>query len=237
MNGTIIQPKNTDDYYLQSLIMAIKEIPDQFIKSGICEYMPPSDICEESLENEIKYKKIHLVERVFAYELYRRWQNALWGNEDDLLVSGEIQKKLINDIYNNAYSFEKNTKNRTIFYPDLVLHHKDFEESKCNMIACEIKRACNSYHMDKDFNSLVEYTNPSTKRESPFSDFHPYHMGVFVLYGMKNSSNSNDIPSFEKIKPYAKKVPERFWNNIHCIIYNGEDLEHKTVEDLCNSKV
>ena len=85
-----IQQKHTDDYYLQSLIDAIKKVKNQFIKCGTCEYTQSTDT---------KYnEKIRLVERVFAYELYRRWQNALWGNEDELLVSGEIQKILIDDL-------------------------------------------------------------------------------------------------------------------------------------------
>lgn len=216
-----IQQKLTDDYYLQSLINAIKKVNNQFIKCGTCEYTQSTDT---------KYnEKIRLVERVFAYELYRRWQNALWGNEDELLVSGEIQKALIDDLCSGK-------KEKSLYYPDLVLHHSDFEDSRCNMIACEIKRACNYRNIQKDFDSIVEYTQENTRRVHTSHVFQPYHLGVFILYGMKDSSNEDDIPSFEKIKKFAKNVPEDLKSRIHCIIYDGEELSHKTVLELLNSQ-
>lgn len=144
-------------------------------------------------------KRCTHLERIFTYELYRKWADLLDDpklNPNRLILHGEIVK-----------GFENQTRR----YPDFVLHGSQGDVTN-QEIVCEIKRKVN-FNKKKfvcDLNKIVEFFNS----KKTFS--HPFKCGVFILVGGDMSV----------LKLYAKNLPEeiaRYSDKIFLISHRGKE--------------
>lgn len=172
------------------------------------------------------------VERVFAYELYRQWANLLEKNDEELVLNGEVYKRL------NWEPISCNTEAQGV-YPDLVLHSSQGTGDNQKMI-CEIKRKANE---DKnaifaDFLKLSCYL-----RDGAFvNDYASFDYGVFILAGKDvklENIKINDMAKAEKggqqynLGKYIEEFHDTL-KRIVCIIYdgNGESLDYDTLDNI-----
>lgn len=179
-----IDKDKVDEYILLKhlciLLDAIKLIP----RSYYIEQIPFND---NDLPNEfVKQKYLVHVERAFAYELYHRWSCLLWGNNDELMLNGEIGKNL-KWFYGNGY--DDNGKQK---YPDIILHKGQTINDQ--MIVCEIKRIDNvSNGIVDDLNKLLRFTskegNAQSKNTGDDDLFYPYHCGIYLIANVEINNN------------------------------------------------
>lgn len=84
----------------------------------------------------VEIKIGELLERTFAYELYRQWLNLLEDEGSELTVNAEVAKEM--SLMPTVDAFHQ-IMNGTTKYPDLILH-KSHNNLKYNTFVCEIKR-------------------------------------------------------------------------------------------------
>jgi len=179
--------------HLCILLDAIKSIPRNY-------YMEQIPIIANNLPKEFVKQKEYLfhVERAFAYELYHRWSCLLWGNNDGLMLNGEIGKNL-KWFYGKGY--DDNGKQK---YPDIVLHKGQIINDQ--MIVCEIKRMDNvSNGIVDDLNKLLRFTSKGKKTQSENTEeddsFYPYHCGIYLITNVEinnKDEENNEENNWEK---------------------------------------
>lgn len=203
---------------IESLFDSITSIDSSFlhyIKNG---YGPKQD------------RIVEHVERVFAYELYKRWSENPYVKANGLKVNAEISKQ---------FYFDPENKKVKITYPDMVLHGG--QETSDNLIICEIKRYENiKVHrkaQTKDLNSLGYFLNPELKIKNNIVEWKAYKYGVYLLIGEKCDLPNQDC-SIQTLKNhiYLPKfdVPKDRRENIICLAYNGDckNLFYATLDEL-----
>lgn len=229
-------PFGNDNKYFLWLFEAIRNVGKHYV-----EY--------KHVSSENQYDYIPHLERVFAYELYRQWGNIIDSTGEDLVLNGEIDKTLSNDmaIYiheNNEISIDsnKNSKNITL-YPDLVLHHSQADGTEQIQI-CEIKRNkdLNGSKILGDLYKLTCYMD-NDRFKSKYKN--PFKYGIFILVGgrfkditQKIDSKTaisvkvgNDKPKSYTLEQFSADLESRL-QHIICVSYDGEIIEYQKLSDL-----
>lgn len=160
--------------------------------------------------SEVKYMN----ERTFAYELYRQWQDAIEENDEGLIVNAEIAKRYEDEKYldmlSEIFGYTKDGKPHSCFYPDLVLHHSQYDSKKQEVI-CEIKTMDgiddkDNNKLNQDFKKLAAYMTNEVLL------YHPFKLGVFILIGGSLSDIENRYIPCDLVKNKE--------NEIYCLSYN-----------------
>lgn len=160
--------------------------------------------------NEFQYG----TERTFAYEIYRQWENLIRYKDEDMVVNAEVPKRYSKENYlkelSKIFGYTNKNKVRSCFYPDLVYHHSQWDDSRQELI-CEIKtlnglNEKNSPKLMTDLKKLSAYMRKNTLLE------HPFTYGAFILLG----GNMRDI----KNRYRKTKVVDEKSRRIYCITYN-----------------
>jgi len=185
IDNNYIEDEHSIEKHLCMLFDAINLIPKIYYSEVI-----PTDT--NSLPEDFfkdKEQMVH-VERAFAYELYHRWSCLLCGNNDGLMLNGEIGKYL-NWFYGNGY--DDNGKQK---YPDIVLHKGQTENGQ--MIVCEIKKMdhVNDGIVD-DLYKLFRFTCMPDKNDKP-RYFNPYHWGIYLIINVEITKNNVEKPDNKK---------------------------------------
>ena len=107
-------------------------------------------------------------------------------------------------------SLTKKDKPHYSFFPDIVLHHSQFDSDK-QEIVCEIKTKKGiddgkSIRLNQDLRKLAAYMTNDVLL------YHPFKIGVFILVG----GTLSDI----KKKYVSYKLVEDKADDIYCISYN-----------------
>lgn len=171
--------------------------------------------------DELKKKPQELLERTFAYELYRQWQNKIEKYKTDLIVNAEIGKKISNSIDD----LKKIMKLRLSYKePDMVLHESHTDLAN-NIIVCEIKRN-KGLSTQKIYNDILKICTFVGKN---IWNGKGYHLGCFIVVDIDFQSFSTKLKSmkFRLNKHYQK---------IYCIVYNGKNLEYDTLYNIIKNK-
>ena len=204
---------------------------------AVCRVSPKlvSNFKHTTNVSELKYMN----ERTFAYELYRQWQDAIDENEEGLIVNAEVAKRVEDEIFSSKLSeifgLTKDGKPHRCFYPDLVLHHSQYDSEKQEII-CEIKTMDgiddkDNNRLNQDFKKLAAYMTENTLL------YHPFKVGVFILVG----GNIAEI-----VKRYkSDNLVDKKKNEIYCITYNVKKIEEnidvpdvvcKSLNDILNDE-
>lgn len=226
----------TDLWHLALLKRAIEEVDERYIRSGDLAHHDKPEVVET---------EITLAERVFAYELYRQWANLLEPYKTGLVLNGETRKDFIRDFqikFKSKRNNSNNNSNFAHFYPDIVLHDENVEESKCNMIVCEIKRYENIGGTIDDLNKLSLFLSKDLKPKMDEVHWDSYHYAVLLLVGPKKDNNEASIELFEKLKNKieAKRseldIDSTKQQRIICMTYNGtkESLKYASLKEIMN---
>lgn len=194
---------NTIEINKQIFFRALNKVDKSYVNSSIPKLGKPAE---------------ELVERVFAYELYRQWANLLEEERSEFILNGEIRKI--------ESRILRNPKNRTK-YPDLVLHKGQWE-SEGNEIVCEIKRQSSINKIDNivnDIEKLKFFINPRMKKVSYTS---PYSLGILLVYGSED--NSSIFETIEKHKVKFKGLTPEEKGKILIVFLKYKDIEGPTID-------
>ena len=168
-----------------------------------------------------------LLERTFAYELYRNWQNQLeMYHINTVRVDAEIGKK----ITNRAINYEKLKEIEGDYKePDLVLHAGQGVTDN-HTIICEIKRnvQLDNNKISNDIIKICHFIDPRIWNGKP------YKFGSFVVVNKDfDELNTQIVKSKEFIN---KKIREKELtpdlSHILCIAYNGDTVKWDTLNNL-----
>lgn len=168
-----------------------------------------------------------LLERTFAYELYRKWQNLLEMYQvNTVRVDAEIGKK----ITDNSIDYKKLKEIKGDYKePDLVLHAGQGVIDN-HTIICEIKRngQLDNQKIINDIIKICQFNDPKIWNGKP------YRYGCFIVVGKElNDLKNQIINSKELIK---KEIEEKELNpnlsHILCVAYNGSSVEWETLNIL-----
>ena len=163
-------------------------------------------------------KTLYHTERVFAYELYRQWNNRIQFTNPDFIINGEVEKspKLYNAVYRKMHTF-----------PDLVMHHSQ-GDGLYQGVVCEIKtNKVGVYSFIEDIDKLNLFVCGRTK------DYR-FDYGVFILAGA-NITHILDI--MDEIDNHEFKACIRSRNKrIICAAYDGNQLQTVRFDWLISKK-
>ena len=164
------------------------------------------------------------LERVFAYELYRQWQNLLERQQFDLCLNAEPHK------YRKILEIDCD-KEHAYVMPDLVLHHSQ-EDIQKQLAVCEIKRwVANMQKEDirkfaNDMNRLVDWTTPNKDCQSARN---PFDFGIFIIVG----NIFEGIDQF--ITELLCKIDVKDNANVFIVLYDGNQICIQSIYKLKKS--
>ena len=184
------------------------------------------------LENDSKEdpKEVFLLERTFAYELYRQWENLLEVLRISLRVDAEIGKK----ITDNTIEFERLKQIEGDHKePDLVLHSSQGTTDN-HILICEIKRnqQLDDKKVKNDLIKICHYIDPKIWGGKP------YTYGCFIVINK----------DFDELRELIKNTKEQLeeeikekelkpdYSCILCIAYNGESVKWELLSKIFNDK-
>lgn len=194
-------------------------------------------------------EKIAHLERVFAYELYRKWVNRM----TELKVNSETTKVVHTRIsYEQPKEGGKEETVKVSMFPDLVLHSSQ-GDANAQKIVGEIKRARSSHQA-----IFADLLKLSCLLDEHYFGY-PFEYGVFIYVCMpkeiqpirmkedteiwmaeKPVSSKDKGVAFDYIKEMAPITfgeyinNEKFSSNFHkiiCIAYDGTTLEYCTLAE------
>ncbi len=222
-------PFGDDNLYFRILFDAICKVEKHYIEYKLK--------CDNVSDDEMK--KNH-VERVFAYELYRQWENRIASEGIALTLNAEITKLIESEPINvEEYGLDNNERKHPHFlttYPDLVLHHSQSKKDNQEII-CEIKRG-----LEIPGSMILGDLYKISRYMSKLG----FRYGVFILTNGMLSDIKMKITTpttiLRKNKKDIKhegimKVINNKSSNIVCITYDGTTLKYKTLEKLLNEEI
>jgi hypothetical protein len=153
-------------------------------------------------------------ERVFAYELYRRWAQRVEDQfSGEYLINGEPEKSV---------SAFRSTNHQ---YPDLVLHHSQ-SDTDFQGVVCEVKRK--EGFTNTSFRTDIEKLGHFVGNRNCLYRF---RFGVFVLVGADMSDISKAIKRIDKeILKFNRS--NKTLEKIICLCYDGEVLKSAQLSEL-----
>ena len=170
-----------------------------------------------------------LLERTFAYELYRQWMNILEIERSELTVNAEVAKEMslmpTEDVFCEFF-------NGTLKYPDLILH-KSHDTIKPNTFVCEIKR-----HEGLTFEEVVQDISKLCAFLShQIWGNNPYRYGFFIvirdiLESIKNILNSVRTSNDYKFYLKLKENNQELFKKIICISYDDNNITYDTLYNI-----
>lgn len=168
-------------------------------------------------------KSIDHVERVFAYELYRRWADLLEKRNSGLKLNAEIPKNL-------ASTYSKNVSE--LNYPDMVLH-KGQGHMDGNHIVCEIKRAIRNDSLiiddiDKWKFYLDGYKKDGDEEWKAFS--------YFIILLVAIEGNQDKISKDRLKELFDKTEIKKRAKQMLVVTYYEEEIAAYRVDQILNSK-
>ena len=209
-------------HYLYTLLKAIEFVDYEKYVSNAGNHAISDDI---SLEKKIG----ELLERTFAYELYRQWLNLLENEDSELTVNAEVAKEMTLMPTEDAFQI---IMNGTTNYPDLILH-KSHNNIKRNTFVCEIKRKEGMRYEDvvHDISKLCVFLSHQIWNDNP------YKYGFFIVIRDKLDSIKRILESRRQSNEYVfyaelKKNKIELFKRIICISYNEEIITYDTLYNL-----
>lgn len=170
-----------------------------------------------------------LLERTFAYELYRQWMNILEIERSELTVNAEVAKEMSLMPTEDAFC---EFFNGTLKYPDLILH-KSHDTIKPNTFVCEIKR-----HEGLTFEEVVQDISKLCAFLShQIWGNNPYRYGFFIvirdiLESIKNILNSVRTSNDYKFYLKLKENNQELFKKIICISYDDNNITYDTLYNI-----
>lgn len=170
-----------------------------------------------------------LLERTFAYELYRQWMNILEIERSELTVNAEVAKEMSLMPTEDAFC---EFFNGTLKYPDLILH-KSHNTIKPNTFVCEIKR-----HEGLTFEEVVQDISKLCAFLShQIWGNNPYRYGFFIvirdiLESIKNILNSVRTSNDYKFYLKLKENNQELFKKIICISYDDNNITYDTLYNI-----
>lgn len=184
------------------------------------------DVIDLQSKKENK-EEIVLLERTFAYELYRKWQNLLeMYHIKTVRVDAEIGKKITKEsiVYKKLKEIKGDYKE-----PDLVLHAGQGVTDN-HTIICEIKRneQLENKKIINDIIKICHFNDPQ------IWDGKPYRYGCFIVVNKGFNDLKNIIINLKEIikKEIEEKELKPNLSHILCIAYDGKSLEWETLNIL-----
>lgn len=202
-------------------LQAISQVNESYLEYNIDVI---SSKGEESQSKPESLKELHL-ERTFAYELYRHWQNLLCLSKSNLRVDAEIGKK----IGNVGNIEELRSLKCDSIEPDLVLHESQGHMGNHN-IACEIKR---NLHLDKtkignDIKKLCKYMSPRIWGE------HPYQYGVFIVVNRNFKWLKKKLHKLKEEEHFMSEIMSINHSHLLCMTYDKNNIGSVEYDTLNN---
>lgn len=175
---------------------------------------------------EVEIKIGELLERTFAYELYRQWLNLLENEGAELTVNAEVAKEMsltpTEDVFHKIM-------NGTTKYPDLILH-KSHNTLKQNTFVCEIKR-----HEGMKYGDIVlDITKLCAFLSHQIWGDNPYKYGFFIVIRddldlirtvLNSAKTSNEYVFYSELK--EDKI--ELFKKIICISYNENVITYDSL--------
>lgn len=175
---------------------------------------------------EVELRIGELLERTFAYELYRQWLNLLEKEKSHLTINAEVTKEI--SLMPNEDVFTKYFDGSTNF-PDLILH-KSHDTLKDNTFVCEIKR-----HEKMIFDEVAcDISKLCAFLSHKIWEGNPYKYGFFLvirdnLYKIKDvlddDGNKNENRFYNELRNYKRDLFKR----IICISYNDNTITYDSL--------
>ena len=214
----------TPDYqhYFYTLLKAIESVDYVKYVSMAANYAI-SDI------PNVEVRIGELLERTFAYELYRQWMNILEIERSELTVNAEVAKEMSLMPTEDAFC---EFFNGTLKYPDLILH-KSHDTIKPNTFVCEIKR-----HEGLTFEEVVQDISKLCAFLShQIWGNNPYRYGFFIvirdiLESIKNILNSVRTSNDYKFYLKLKENNQELFKKIICISYDDNNITYDTLYNI-----
>lgn len=210
--------KTEDKVQFLLFFQSIASVTDDYLHFY---YNELANKCENS-----KTDQEPLLERTFAYELYRQWYNLIKAYKIPLRVDAEIGKK----ITNGKIDFQKIKEIKGDYKePDLVLHTSQGNTDN-QVIICEIKRnvQLDETKIVNDIIKICHYIDPQIWGGNP------YKYGSFIVVNKDFQELSSQIMDAKKrIKNEIKEkslTPE--WSHILCIAYNGDSVNWDLLSNI-----
>ncbi len=177
----------------------------------------------------VEIKIGELLERTFAYELYRQWLNLLEDEGSELTVNSEVAKEM--SLMTTVDAFHQ-IMNGTTKYPDLILH-KSHNNLKYNTFVCEIKRHEGMIYEDivLDISKLCAFLSHQ------IWDDNPYKYGFFIVIRdeldsiksvLESGRRSNEYVFYTKLKKYEIELFKR----IICISYIDDIITYNSLYNV-----
>lgn len=213
-------------HYFYTLLKAIESV-DYAMYVSNAESHSISDV------PEVEIKIGELLERTFAYELYRQWLNLLENEEAELTVNAEVAKEM--SLMPAEDAFHK-IMNGTTKYPDLILH-KSHNILKQNTFVCEIKR-----HEGMKYGDIVlDITKLCTFLSHQIWGDNPYKYGFFIVIRddldsirtvLYSAKTSNEYVFYSELK--EDKI--ELFKKIICISYNENVITYDSLFNVLFNK-
>lgn len=174
----------------------------------------PNELTNSHEDN--KKKTEPLLERTFAYELYRQWCDHKKAYEIPLRVDAEIGKKIT--IEKIDFSKIKELKG-DYKEPDLVLHASQGNTDNQTII-CEIKRneQLDEKKIGYDILKICHYLDPNIWGGNP------YKYGCFIVIHKEFEELSKQVLNAKSLidNEIKEKDLKPDFSHILCITYNGQ---------------
>lgn len=218
----LIDGSEEEKIQLLLFFQAISQVNESYLEYNLDEI---SSKDKESQNNQESLKELYL-ERTFAYELYRQWQNLLCLSKSNLRVDAEIGKKI-----GNAGNLEElRTLKCESKEPDLVLH-KSQGYMGDHIIACEIKR---NFQLDKtkignDIKKLCKYMSPKIWGE------HPYRYGVCIVVNQSFEWLKKELQKLKEEKHFMSEINSINHSHLLCLTYDKNcigSIEYDTLNNI-----
>ena len=179
----------------------------------------------------VEIKIGELLERTFAYELYRQWLNLLEDEGSELTVNAEVAKEM--SLMPTVDAFHQ-IMNGTTKYPDLILH-KSHNNLKYNTFVCEIKRHEGMIYEDVvlDISKLCAFLSHQIWGDNP------YKYGFFIVIRDELDSIKSVLESARRSNAYVfytelKKDKIELFKKIICISYNDNTITYDNLFNILN---
>lgn len=212
-------------HYLYTLLKAIESV-------NYITYVSHAECHANSDVPGVEVRIAELLERTFAYELYRQWLNLLEEEETELTVNAEIAKEMSLMPTEDAFH---DVMNGTTKYPDLILH-KSHDTFKLNTFVCEIKRREGMKYND----IVLDITKLCAFLSHQIWAGNPYKYGFFILIRdsldsirivLESAKASNEYVFYSELK----KDKVELFKKIICISYNDNTITYDSLFNVLSN--